>query len=430
MKILLLTIGSRGDVQPYIALGKGLKAAGHVVTVATCFRFQGFVEEHGLNYGYINDDILKIVDSDQGKALMEDTKGILQIIMANIKMVRQVAPIQHRLVQESWEVALRVQPDVLCFHPKAILGPAIAEKLSIPAVLTSPLPLLVPTGDYPCIGFPKLNLGRWYNKMTYSVVHQMIRIFGGPYVRKWRRETKTPARRRNLDCLRDQNGRLFPALHGYSGHVTPRPTDWPDTAIAPGYWFLDSDDNWTPPPDLKAFLRAGPPPIYIGFGSMSGRNPRRLGSAVIEALQRNGQRGILATGWGGIDADALPQSVFMIDQVPHDWLFPRVAAVVHHGGAGSTAAGLRAGKPTLICPFFADQPFWGETVHALGAGPEPIGQKKVTAENLAQAFVQLTNDAKMRAAAEAVGENLRDEDGVGKAVAFIEQAVGNYRPGI
>lgn len=428
MRILLLTIGSRGDVQPYVALGKGLKQAGHQVTIATCSRFREFVENEGLEYGHISDDILKIIDSDQGKALMENTRGILRFIVANIKMARQVSPIQHRLVAESWDVARRVQPDVICFHPKAILGPAIGEKLGITAILTSPIPLLVPTGSQPCIGFPKLWIGRWYNRLTYWMVNRMIKVIGGPHVRRWRRETGTPARRHNLDCLHDQTGRLLPALHCYSDHVVPRPDDWPDTAIAAGYWFLDAEEDWRPPDGLQAFLDAGPPPIYIGFGSMAGRDPKRLANLVIKALQRAGQRGILASGWGGLSADNLPTTAFLIDQAPHDWLFSKVAAVVHHGGAGTTAAGLRAGKPTLICPFIADQPFWGETVRALGAGPAPIIQKKATVENLATAFEQLVNDAPMRLSAEAIGEKLRTEDGVATAIDFIERMVARDRP--
>jgi sterol 3beta-glucosyltransferase len=420
MKILLLTIGSRGDVQPYVALGAGLKAAGHDVTVATCSRFRSIIEEHDLTYGYISDDILKLVDSDQGKALMEDTRGIFRIIAANIKMARQVAPIQRQVMQESWEAARETRPELICFHPKAILGPAIAEKLGIKAILTLPIPMLVPTGEYPCIGFPKLPLGRWYNRMTYSIVHGLIRLFTGKHVRAWRNKTNTPARRRNLDLLHDEDGRPIPALHAYSRHVAPEPSDWPDNSIASGYWFLDTHQGWTPPTELEAFLTDGPAPVYIGFGSMSGRNPGRLGKLVIEALEISGHRGILATGWGGLDAAALPESIYKIDQAPHDWLFPHVAAVVHHGGAGSTAAGLRAGKPTLICPFFADQPFWGERVHALGAGPVPIPQKKLSAANLAAALDQLVHDGQMRAAAQSVGLSLREEDGIGKAVRFIE----------
>ncbi len=427
MKIMLLTIGSRGDVQPYVALGKGLKAAGHTVTIATCERFRSFVERHGLHYGFIDDEILRVVDSDQGKALMEDTQGIVRIIAANIKLARQIGPIQQRMLRQSWDVANELQPDLICFHPKGLLGPVIAEKLDIPGILTSPIPMLVPTGQYPCLGFPRLPLGAWYNRSTYRVVHLLIQLFAGRYVRAWRRETGTPVQRRNLDVLYDKAGRPIPALHGYSRFVAPEPDDWPETAIASGYWFLDEQNDWQPPAKLRSFLAAGPPPIYIGFGSISGRDPRRLTDAVVEALRLGGHRGILATGWGGLDAADMPDHVLAIDEAPHDWLFPRVSAVVHHGGAGTTAAGLRAGRPTLVCPFFADQPYWGAAVHALGAGPEPIPQKKVNAHNLRNAFDSLANDGTMRAAAEAVGKQLAQEDGVGRAVCFVEKVAETHR---
>ena len=426
LNILILTIGSRGDVQPYIALGKGLLASGHRVTIATCERFKPVIEAHGLEYGFINDDILHIIDSDEGRKLVEKTRGLFRVIMANIRLAKQVAPIQHRVVKESWQVAEQLQPDVICFHPKAILGPAIAEKLDIPGVLATPLPLLVPTGTVPCIGFPALPLGGWYNRLTYSIVHWLIRWIAGRYVRRWRKDTDTPVVARNLDLLHDKYGRNIPALHAYSDHIVPRPADWPDSSIASGYWFLGSDPDWTPPDPLVAFLEAGPPPIYVGFGSMAGRHPERLANAVIEALERTGHRGLLASGWGGLSAEHLPDNVFMIEEAPHEWLFPRVAAVVHHGGAGSTAAGLRAGKPTLICPFIADQPFWGNRVHALGAGPKPITHTKITADNLAKAFEQLIGDGNMRDVAEALGKLLQDEDGIGTAVAFIEKHATEY----
>lgn len=421
MKILILTIGSRGDVQPYVALGKGLRAAGHDVTLATCERFRGFIEEHGVNYGFISDDLLKIIDSDQGKALMEDTTNIFRTVAAMIRMSRQVAPLRRQAVEDSWAVAQKIEPDLVLFHPKAVLGPAIGEKLEIPSILATPIPMIVPTGEFPCLGFPEWPLGGWYNRLGYRLVNTLIKISASKDIRAWRKQTNTPVKRTNVDYLHDQNGDPIPVLHSISEHVLPRPADWPETAIMSGYWFLDAIDSWQPPDELTNFLEAGPPPIYIGFGSMAGRSPKRLAGAVIEALKRTGRRGILASGWGGLEADDLPETIMMIDQAPHDWLFPRVAAVVHHGGAGSTAAGLRAGKPTLICPFFADQPFWGATVHRLGAGPAPIPQKKVTAEKLAQAFDQIADDAQMRRNAERIGENLRKEDGVAKAVAFVEK---------
>ncbi|MEX3008493.1 glycosyltransferase [Hoeflea sp. TYP-13] len=425
MKILILTIGSRGDVQPYVALGQGLKATGHEVTLATCERFRGFIEDRGLNYGFISDDLLKIIDSDQGKALMEDTTNVFRTIAAMIKMSRQVAPLRRKAVEDSWAVAQAVKPDMVLFHPKAVLGPAIAEKFDVPCILATPIPMIVPTGEFPCVGFPDFKLGGWYNRLGYRIVNAMIKASSSKDVRAWRKQTDTPVKRTNVDYLNDQAGNPIPALHALSSHVLPRPSDWPETAVMSGYWFLDTDDDWLPPEELQAFLDNGPPPIYVGFGSMSGRNPKRLGGAVIEALERTGHRGILATGWGGLQASDLPDTIFMIDQVPHDWLFPRVAAVVHHGGAGSTAAGLRAGKPTLICPFFADQPFWGKTVHALGAGPKPIMQKKVTMDGLTKGFDQLIHNDEMRQSAENIGEKLRAEDGVGNAVAFIEKVAAD-----
>ncbi|WP_419910962.1 glycosyltransferase [Hoeflea sp.] len=427
MNILIVTIGSRGDVQPYVALAKGLLEAGHAVTLATCERFRDFIESHGITYGYISDDLMKIIDSDEGKALMEDTTNIFRTISAMIRMRKQVAPLQRRAVEDSWAVAQAVEPDVVLFHPKALLGPAIGEKLAIPSVLATPIPMIVPTGEFPCVGFADLGLGGWYNRLGYRIVNYFIKVSAGKDVRAWREATGTPVKRVNVDYLADQDGKPIPALHAISEHVVPRPGDWPETAIMSGYWFLDAEENWQPPDALRDFLSDGPAPIYIGFGSMAGRNPERLASAVIEALQVTGYRGILASGWGGLQASDLPDNVLMIDQAPHDWLFPRVAAVVHHGGAGSTAAGLRAGKPALVCPFFADQPFWGKTVRRLGAGPEPIPQKQLTPDNLANAFDRLMLNDRMRARALDIGEKLRSEDGVATAIAFIEKIAADHK---
>jgi len=174
---------------------------------------------------------------------------------------------------------------------------------------------------------------------------------------------------------------------------------------------------------LVDFLAAGLPPVYIGFGSIAGKSPAKTTTIVTEALKKSGQRGIIATGWGGLEASLLPETMFTIDQAPHNWLLPHVAAVVHHGGAGTTAAGLRAGKPTIICPFFGDQPFWGSRISELRVGPEPIPQKELTVENLATAIHVAVTDENMGRRAAALGEKIRIEDGVGRAVQFIEQAV-------
>ena len=210
-------------------------------------------------------------------------------------------------------------------------------------------------------------------------------------------------------------------LHAYSQHVLPRPGDWPSHAHVTGYWFLDRPDGWEPPQALVDFLDARPPPVYVGLGSMAGRNPGRLTELFLAALRQSGQRAVLLSGWAGLGSADLGDDVFVVDDVPHDWLFPRVSAVVHHGGAGTTAAGLHAGKPTVILPFFADQPFWGRIVHQRGIGPRPIPQQRLSVENLADAIRRAATDPLMAELARKLGANIRAEDGVARAVTLLDQ---------
>jgi sterol 3beta-glucosyltransferase len=186
-----------------------------------------------------------------------------------------------------------------------------------------------------------------------------------------------------------------------------------------GCWFLDREAEWQPPRELVDFLKAGPAPVYVGFGSMYSSNPQEVTEMVLHALARVKQRGILQTGWGGLSNADLPDDVFAVDSIPHDWLFPQMASVVHHGGSGTTAAGLRAGMPTVIIPFFADQPFWGARVFELGAGPAPIPKKRLTLERLADAICAATSDEVIRGRASALGERIRAEDGVTQAVEVL-----------
>src|SRR5690606_20447509 len=369
MKITILTVGTRGDVQPFVALGLGLKAAGYDVTVATNTSFESFVREHGLRYAPLYADFMELLQTAEGRKALEAGRGSLGLL-------RTVMPMLRLILDDSWEAAQ--ESDAIVYHPKALSGYHIAEKLGAPGFATTMLPILQPTRTFPNPLLPvRLNLGGSFNRLSYSV---FLRLTTVPYhrmVNQWRREVlHLPPRPVSAsDLVRD--GRPVPVLYAYSPHVIPRPNDWPDSVTVTGYWFLDQAADWRPPEALVRFLESGPPPVYVGFGSMVGRDPERLTSIVVEALKRSGERGLIATGWGGIEAANLPESVFPIESAPHDWLFPRVAAVVHHGGAGTTAAGLRVGKPTVVCPFFGDQPFWGRRIFELGVGPEPIPQKKL-----------------------------------------------------
>ncbi len=423
MKILIITFGSRGDVQPYVALGKGLQAAGHTVTLCTASTFETFITENGLQYGYMTDELIKLMDTDAGKDALEGTVGLLGTAKTMIKLVKATMPLNRQMIIDSWEAAKIAEPELVIYHPKALGGLSIAEAFNAPAILAVLQAMMVPTAEFPTIGVPALPLGGWYNKLTYK----LIAMGYGQYTKSVNeiRQTlmgldKLP---KGTGILTKGDGSPIPVLHGFSKYVIPRPKDWPEQAAITGYWFLDQQKEWQPSAELQTFLEAGEPPVYVGFGSMAGKNPQRLADIVVGALQKANVRGLIATGWGGLDAEDLPESIFKIEKAPHDWLFPRMAAVVHHGGAGTTAAGLRAGRPSLICSFMGDQPFWGERVFELGVGPKFIPQKKLSVDKLADALHTLTTDAKMRAKAAEMGEKMRDEDGIANAIARIDDIV-------
>jgi len=294
----------------------------------------------------------------------------------------------------------------------------------VPVILSVVLPMYTPTAEF-AVPLTTAKLGGFLNRQSY----RLVPLISAPYskvINEFRQELGLKPRGKVINEVRLPDGRSTPVLYGYSQHVVPRPADWPASTQAAGYWFLPPDDSWQPPADLEAFLQAGPPPVYIGFGSMVGTQPERLADTAVQALRQTGQRGLLATGWGGLQPGDLPDTVFKLESAPHDWLFDRVTAVIHHGGSGTTAAGLRAGKPSLICPFIGDQPFWGERVYQLGAGPKPIRQKQLTVDKLAAAISEMAGNEAMRARATAVGQALHTEDSIANAARFIEEVVSSW----
>jgi len=427
MKILIITFGSRGDVQPYVALGKGLQASGHVVTICTASRFESFITDHNIAYGYMTDEFLRIIDTDMGREVIEDSAGMFGIIRSLFKLIKYIKPLAKKMIDDSWEAAKSVKPDLIIFHPKILGAVSIAEKFDVPVMMANLQPMIVPTNEFPLVGMPEWNIGRWYNKATYGLIKLGLGMYAG-IVNDFRQK------KLHLSPFPKSSGMLFtavgkpiPILHGHSPYIIPRPSDWPEQATVNGYWFLDQSNGWQPSSELRAFLDAGDPPVYIGFGSMAGRNPRRLADIAIEALTKANQRGILATGWGGLEAYHLPENILKIDNAPHEWLFPRMAGIVHHGGAGTTGAALRAGKPMIICPFMADQPFWGECIHRLGVGPKPIPQKKLSVKKFTRALHEMTLNKTMQTRAKNIGQLIENENGIKDTVKVIEDVLQRHR---
>ncbi len=415
-RIMIITIGTRGDIQPFVALGKRLMSEGYDVALQTADHFKPMVEEAGLPYLYMNNDFIALTESKEGQAAIDGG--------GKLALMKTVMPLLASMLQDEWAAVQAFSPDLIVYHPKSLGGYHFAEKLGIPQFKALALPLYTPTKAYPSPILPGLRLGGAFNRATYKMMDFAFAPYMG-VINDFREKTLgLPRRGRFASEGKDATGSPVPILYCYSAHVLPVPNDYPPEAHVTGYWHLDRQEAWQPSSELEAFLAAGAPPVYIGFGSMAGTHAENRTKAVLAALAQSGQRGLLASGWGGLKERTLPETVFMLDQAPHDWLFPRVAAVVHHGGAGTTAAGLRAGKPTIIVPFVADQPFWGRIVHELGAGPAPIPQKRLTAETLSQAIGIAVGDADMQRKAAEIGAKLRAEDGTGNAVEVIRRTLG------
>ncbi len=409
MHIRLLALGTQGDVQPCIALGLGLQQVGYEVSVGTTRDFKAFVESFGLKCMASERDVHSLVMGQGGKR----PRGR----KAKWDFFRLLLDETFKLSQGA---------DLLVYGPALIFSaPHVAEKLKVPAIPALLQPFMTPTRDFPAVGTPYLPLGGGYNRFTYDLLDSFLWLFLRGQINKWRVSELGLPPCPQPGIFTPLRSADIPTLYGFSSYVLPKPAEWGQNVHVTGYWFLPAS-AWQPSVALTQFLDAGPAPVYVGFGSMAGRDPVHTARIVFEAVQKAGVRAIVAAGWGGLAASDLPSNVFALESAPHDWLFPRMAAAVHHGGAGTTAASLRAGIPTLVIPFKSDQPFWGKRVALAGAGPQPVPHRQLTVERLAQALI-LMQDESMRSRAEVLGRQIRSEDGVASAVQVIQQATGRSR---
>jgi UDP:flavonoid glycosyltransferase YjiC (YdhE family) len=402
------TLGTRGDVQPYIALALGLIARGHDVQIAAPEQHETLVTERGVPYAALPGEFLALIDGPEGKAALAGGEGF----GAGFKLLKYVRPMMRRLLDQEWRAIEAFGADLIIYHPKSIAAPHIAEKLSLPSILASPLPGFTPTKAFPSPLLPFTSLGP-LNRASHSLAVHGAKVLFGKLLREWRASS--------LGLTGSRGRAPIGTIYAYSPNVLPKPADWGPDVLVSGYWFLDSP-TWQMPADLEAFLGAGTPPIYIGFGSMPGIDSDRLTAIAVEALDRSGNRGVLATGGGALAAVRTAHHVHFISGAPHDRLFPHMKATIHHGGAGTTGASLRAGKPMAICPFFGDQPFWARRVAALGAGPAPLSRKSLTVEALVLAMRAMTNP-EMQSRTSALAAAIAKENGVDDAVDFIERLI-------
>ncbi len=415
MDITIIALGSRGDVLPYAALGEALREAGHHVCFATFDGFEPLIVGRNLDFYPVRGDAQAIMLSSGGQALARSGQNAVRMMVAIMRSFGTLA--------RDWArdlTGLASQPVDLIVNQLAggLYGYDLAEKLGVPMVAAAVMPL-VPTRAEPALAFP-----RWpsalpgYNLLTYQLAYQLVWQAFRPTINRWRREALGLGRA----PLRGIYGEMCESmvlLNGFSARVVPRPPDWGQNVHVTGYWFPE-DEGWHPPDDLCRFLDDGPPPVFAGFGSMPLSDAERVTELILEAARLSGQRVVVHAGWGGVGGRSLPEWAFGLDYAPYAWLFPRMAALIHHGGSGTTAFGLRSGVPAIVIPFLYDQFYWGRRVAELGVGPEPVPFAELSAGRLADAIRAATEDGEMQGRARRLGAEIREEDGIEAAVRVLE----------
>lgn len=406
MRIVIMAVGSRGDVAPYTGLGVRLQQEGHHVTLATHTLFEGLVRGRGLGFHALPLDTREELTARLG------TGSPWKVTLAVNKVVAEHA----RPMADAMLAAAR-KADVLLLSPAGWIGAHVAEGLGLPSMGVYLQPL-TPTREFPPATVTTRSLGGWGNRRAATALRSLGQQPFREVVGELRAELGLPAMKPGAWLAQVEASR-WPICYGYSPVVVPPPADWPEWHHTVGYWWPAPDPGFTPAPELTGFLAAGPAPVYIGFGSMPAADGAALSALIRSALRRTGLRAVVHAGWAGLTVAG--DDVLTVSDVPHDWLFPRVAAVVHHAGAGTAAAGLRAGVPAVPVPLMVDQPFWAGRLERLGVTPGRIPFRRLSSDRLAAALTAVTGDPRYRERAASVAGRLAREDGAEGVLRVLER---------
>ncbi len=407
-RIAILTMGTHGDVAPLVGLGVQLQAVGHQVVMTVPERLTRLVIDAGLDCHLLDVEAAVQPGTDEArKAHRPGARGTASVIQLATKAMGRLVPAMHAatdgadIVLGNYGTAPAVMP--------------IAEARGVPCLMV-PFQIAEPTREFGPTFLGGRDLGPWLNRAVPELVGRLgMRAFGG-LIREVRSDLGLPA---EVDPAYRPG--VAPTLYGISCAVVPRPTDWPDKVQLAGYWWSPRPSDWQPSADLEHFLADGPPPVYIGFGSVNVGKAASLSRAALDAIRRAGVRAVVQRGWEGLDVSG--DNIFTIDEVPHDWLFPRVACAVHHAGAGTTAATLRAGIPSVPVPFVYDQGFWARRLVTLGAAPSAIPAARLSSDRLAAAITSAVTDSRYRHASAAIASRLAREDSAAPVLDAVARLV-------
>ena len=414
-RIAILTYGSRGDVEPFVALGVGLRNAGHTVRLAGPAPLAPLARSHGLEFAPIEGN------PDELAQAFADRVGLSWPRMI-VQMVQHVLPLAEAAFRSVERATLDADLIVHSFL-MTDAGHTLALTRGVPDVSAQFFPIFLPTSAFPAVALPDLPLGGLYRRTTHALNTAVFR-FGARLLYRRVRASAPDLPSLAAWPFSGRRGAMPPILLAYSPHILPRPPEWPSHAHVTGYWQLPPSPGWQPPAALVRFLESGPPPIYFGSGSMRTDNLRVLLRMVVAASRACGLRVILGAPPEALDPGAGDADIFAAEGIPHAWLFPRMCFILHHGGAGTTGAAAAAGIPSTATPFSADQAFWARRIHRLGVGPASPPARRLRRDRLEAIFQDVLANASYQRRAHDLGEALRAEDGVARALRVIHAQLG------
>ncbi|KAE9589103.1 putative sterol 3-beta-glucosyltransferase [Lupinus albus] len=423
LQIVMLVVGTRGDVQPFLAIAKRLQEYGHRVRLATHANFNTFVKSTGVDFYPLGGDPRVLA------GYMARNKGLIPFDPTEISVQRKqlnaiIDSLLPACTAPDLETGIPFRAQAIIANPPAYGHAHVAEALGVPIHIFFTMPW-TPTYEFshPLARVPR-SAGNW---LSYIIVDLLIWWGIRGIINDFRKRKLKLAHIAYFSMYRGSISHL-PTGYMWSPHVVPKPSDWGPLVDVVGYCFLNLQSKYQPREDFVQWIQKGPPPFYFGFGSMPLEDPKRTTDVILEALKITEQRGIIDRGWGNLGNLAeVPDSVFLLEECPHDWLFPQCSAVVHHGGAGTTAAGLKAGCPTTIVPFFGDQFFWGDRIYQKELGPAPIPISQLSVENLSTA-IKFMLQPEVKSRAMEIAKLIENEDGVAAAVEAFHRHLPDELP--
>lgn len=419
MKVTFLTLGSRGDVQPYVALAKELIKNGHGALICTGITFKKFIQENGVDFHEATADLMAIMESEEGRKIFN---GGNYNIFKMIRFAKQVITPAYRKSMDDFLYASK-GADLIIYHPKAIGAVDISDYLNISCICMSPVPIMYPITEFPNFAISsKGNFGPFLNKLTYKP----ISFSESSYIKEindFRKKSLNLSKRKTGELTFKVNGRNIPIIYPISPFLFKEVESWKDRVFLSGFFFLNLEEAKLDE-KLENFLESGKAPIVISFSSMPLKNPTLFKKKLVKALKETNNRAVVLTGTSGMTFEG-EENIFAVEKAPHRLIFKRAKGIIHHGGVGTMSEALISGAPQLVMPFTVDQPFWAHKLYSKGYSINPLKEKELVTSDLIKALKEMENEKYIKNAKD-IKKIIEAEKGLENAVKYIEKVYRTF----